>query len=476
MLVKSFAQVLEYGGIVLRVVQAYRFALDPTARQVAVLASHCGAVRVAFNWGLAQVKANLAQREAERSYGIPGDRLTPGLSWSMYSLRKGWNQVKDEVAPWWAGNSKEAYACGLARLADALANWRDSKSGKRKGPKVGFPRFKTKRRAARSVRFTTGTIRLDGHTHVILPVLGRIKTHEPVTQLTRLLTEGARIASATVRWQEGRWHVSFTVHTERAVAAPARPDAVIGVDLGIKTLAVFSDGRPPVPNPRHLNAAARKLRRLSRAASRKHGPDRRTRQQPSKRWLRANAARNRAEHRVAALRRDGIHQLTTSLARTYGTIVVEDLNVAGMIRNRRLARALSDAGFGEIRRQLTYKTTWNGGRLLVAGRWFPSSKTCSSCGAVKAKLPLRMRTYLCEGCGLSMDRDENAARNLASLVERTVAGSGPETINGRGADRKTPPGGAGGRETSTPHRAPAARIRRGPSPTTGESLRTLETQ
>ncbi|MCA2176571.1 transposase, partial [Nonomuraea glycinis] len=174
--------------------------------------------------------------------------------------------------------------------------------------------------------------------------------------------------------------------------------------------------------------------------------------------------------------RDGIHQLTTSLARTYGTIVVEDLNVAGMVRNRRLARALSDAGFGEIRRQLAYKTGWHGGRLVVASRWFPSSKTCSSCGAVKAKLPLRVRTYVCEGCGLSMDRDENAARNLASLVERTVAGSGPETRNGRGADHKTPPGGAGGRETSTSHRAPAARIRRGPSPTPGESPRILETQ
>jgi putative transposase len=327
------------------------------------------------------------------------------------------------------------------------------------------------------VRFTTGTIRLDGHTHVVLPVLGRIKTHEPVGKLARLLTDGgARIASATVRWQEGRWHVSFTVHTERPQGTPARPDAVIGVDLGIKTLAVFSDGRPPVANPRHLTTAARKLRRLSRAASRKHGPGRRTRQQPSQRWLRANAARNRAEHRVAALRRDGIHQLTTGLARTYGTIVVEDLNVAGMIRNRRLAQAVSDAGFGQIRRQLTYKTGWNGGRLIVASRWFPSSKTCSSCQAVKTKLPLRMRTYVCEGCGLSMDRDENAALNLASLVERTVAGSGPETINGRGADHKTPPGGAGGCEASTSHRAPAARIRRGPSPTPGESLRILETQ
>jgi putative transposase len=124
--------------------------LDPTARQAAALASHCGAVRVAFNWGLARVKANLAQREAERSYGIPDDQRTPALSWSMYALRKRWNQVKDEVALWWADNSKEAYACGLARLADALANGRASQHGKRKGPKMGFPRFKTKRRGQTS--------------------------------------------------------------------------------------------------------------------------------------------------------------------------------------------------------------------------------------------------------------------------------------------------------------------------------------
>jgi putative transposase len=132
-----------------------------------------------------------------------------------------------------------------------------------------------------------------------------------------------------------------------------------------------------------------------------------------------------------------MHKLTTSLAAQYGTVVVEDLNVAGMMRNRRLARLVADAGFGEIRRQLKYKSAWNGGRLEVAGRWFPSSKTCSACGAVKAKLPLRMRTYICESCGLVIDRDENAARNLAALVKRHVAGSGPETENGRGADRKT---------------------------------------
>jgi transposase len=137
-----------------------------------------------------------------------------------------------------------------------------------------------------------------------------------------------------------------------------------------------------------------------------------------------------------------------------------------MVRHRRLARSVADAGFGEIRRQLAYKTSWNGGHLEVADRWYPSSKTCSSCGAVKPKLPLRVRTFTCEHCGLVLDRDKNAALNLAALVQRHVAQSGWETRHGRGADRKTAPGAAGGLEASTPRRA-VARIGRGPSPGNG---------
>ncbi len=460
----------------MRVQQAYRFALDPTPSQVRDLLRHCGAARVAFNWGLARVKVNLDQREAERSYGIPEGELTPSLGWSMFSMRKAWNQAKAEVAPWWAECSKEAYATGLDRLATALGNWSDSRRGTRKGPRMGFPRFRSKRRTGRSVRFTTGAIRLDGRSHVVLPVVGRIKTHESTRKLARRVEAGtARIRSATVRFTGGRWLVSFTVNVQRAQRAPARPDAVLGVDLGIRTLAVFSDGRPPIDNPKHLAGAARKLRRLSRAVSRKRGPDRRTGQRPSNRWRRADRARNRVQHHTAALRRDAMHKLTTGLASEYGTIVVEDLNVSGMVRNRKLARAISDAGFGEIRRQLAYKAEWNGGRLHVADRWFPSSKTCSGCLAVKPKLPLRVRTYECESCGLVIDRDQNAAINLAALVKRHVAGSGPETPNGRGADRKTGPGPAGGCETSTPHRAPPGSDG-DLCPAMGESLRTNEIQ
>jgi IS605 OrfB family transposase len=315
-----------------------------------------------------------------------------------------------------------------------------------------------------SCRFTTGVIRVEpDRQHVTLPVLGTIKTHESTRKLARRLDNGtAKLGSATVRYEAGRWFVSFTVQVQHAQPGQARPDAVLGVDLGVTALAVFSDGRGAVPNPKHLDASLDKLRRACRRVSRRHGPNRRTGARPSNRWRRAN----RVHHRVANLRRDAFHQLTTALAGEYGTVVVEDLNVAGMVRNRRLGQSISDAGFGEIRRQLTYKTSWAGGRLEVADRWCPSSKTCSSCGVVKPKLPLRKRTFTCEYCGLVLDRDENAALNLAALVTRHVDRSGGETQNGRGADPKTAPRAAGGYEASTPHRAPA-RIRQRPSPSNG---------
>ncbi|GIJ27463.1 hypothetical protein Vqi01_26250 [Micromonospora qiuiae] len=182
-----------------------------------------------------------------------------------------------------------------------------------------------------------------------------------------------------------------------------RPSSVVGVDVGITHLAVLSTGEL-VDNPRHLAAAHARLRQLGRALSRKTGPDRRTGRRPSKRWQRTSARLGRAHARVSNLRRDGLHKLTTRLAREHATIVVEDLNVAGMLRNRRLARHIADAGFGEIRRQLTYKAQWNGGQLIVADRWYPSSKTCSGCGAVKTKLALSEREYECKTCGLVIDQ------------------------------------------------------------------------
>jgi len=368
---------------------------------------------------------------------VPDELLTPSVSWSLPALRKAWNTAKADVAPWWGEVSKEAFNTGLDALARGLKNWVDSRKGARAGRPVGFPVFKSRRRTTPSVRFTTGAIRVESdRKHVVLPRLGRLKLHESARKLARRLDNGsARIMSATVRRDGGRWHVSYTVEVERGDRQPARAGSTVGVDVGIKHLAVLSTGEL-VDNPRHLDVAQTRLRALGRALSRKTGPDRHIGRRPSKRWERAAARLGRAHARVANLRRDGLHKLTTRLTREYGTVVVEDLNVAGMLANRRLARHIADTGFAEIRRQLAYKTTWNGGRLLVADRWYPSSKTCSGCGTVKTKLALSEREYTCEACGLVIDRDRNAALNLAALAtEYDTAGSDP--VAGRGADQKT---------------------------------------
>ena len=303
---------------------------------------------------------------------------------------------------------------------------------------MGFPRFKSKRKVRPSIRFTTGAFRCEDH-HAVLPRIGPVKLHEDGRRLSALVAAGtARVLSVAVRFERGRWFASFAVETEISRPAPRFPAAIVGVDLGIKTLATLSTGEE-ISNPRHMSGALRKLRRLSRAVSRKQGPDRRTRQQPSNRWRRASAALGKAQGRVADQRKDGLHKLTTRLTAEFGTVVVEDLHVAGMVKNRRLARHVADASFGEFRRQAEYKAAWRGGRVIVADRWFASSKTCSGCGAVKAKLLLSERSYVCTSCGLRLDRDVNAALNLAEYGNRLIAGSGPEIGNGRGADRKTGP-------------------------------------
>ncbi|MGW0761976.1 IS607 family element RNA-guided endonuclease TnpB [Streptomyces sp. NPDC002814] len=433
-------------------VQAYRFALDPNATQERALRSHCGAARAAYNWVVSWVRASWAQRAAEETYGIGREELTPWRPWSLPALRKAFNEAKctdSRFASWWEENSKEAYSTGLANAAAAFDNYSKSKNGKRKGRRMGAPRRKSKRKTRLACRFTTGTIRIeaDGR-HVTLPRLGAIRVHERADSLLGRIQAGtARILSATVRHERGRWFASFQVEMRREITRVARPDTAIGIDLGVKHLAVTADGSGEVryePNPKHLDGTLKLLRLHSRRVSRRQGPDRRTGQKPSRRWEKANAERNKIHHRVANLRVDALHKLTTRIRNEYGTVVVEDLNVAGMLRNRRLARKISDAGFGEIRRQLTYKGQRNACSTVIASRWYPSSKTCSNCGATKAKMPLHVRVFDCDECPLVMDRDENAAHNLAALAAASTTGTGvagdldtQPVSKPRGADRKT---------------------------------------
>jgi putative transposase len=464
--------------------QAYQFALDPTPCQVRALESHCGAARFAFNHMLDRVKKNLDQRAAERSYGVSGADLTPAQGWSLAKLRKTWNQVKHEVAPWWAANSKESYNSGLDALARALENWSASRAGERVGAAMGFPRYKSKHSAARSVRFTTGPIRVEADRHhVVLPRLGRIRTHESTRKLARRLEHRtARILSATVSYVGGRWYCAYQVIV-REKARPAHAQRslhrVVGVDVGVRDLLVVAtpDGvevdRIPAPKP--LVAAHAKLGALQRRAARQRGPydpATQTRREPSKRWRRIQARIGRVHARVANIRAHEIHTATTALATRHEVVVAEQLNVKGLgrrggTRKRGLNRALGDAALGRIRAQLDYKTTWYGAELVTAPRFFPSTQLCSSCGA-KTKLALRDRTYCCrKGCP-PIDRDLNAAINLARLGDPTSTGwetgtgtgSRPAASimagDGRGANQKTSPtttvaGKAGGDEASTPH-------------------------
>lgn len=285
-----------------------------------------------------------------------------------------------------------------------------------------------------------------------LPKLGEIRIHESACKLVRRIEKGtARILSATVSRTARRWFVSFTVEVERDVPQKhARPGSAVGVDLGVKTLLTGVDDEGAVitvEGPKPLRTQLRKLQRASRGHSRKQTGS------ANRRKCAARLARIHA--RIANIRADALHKATTGLARRYETVVAEDLNVTGMIANRRLARAVSDQGFGSVRRMLGYKCGWNGGTLLLADRWYPSSKTCSACGWRKPSLTLADRIFTCEECGLVLDRDENAARNLLKL-----AASGarepkrlPSTVRpglpGLGCALKQEPGGPHGRQAGT---------------------------
>jgi putative transposase len=226
------------------------------------------------------------------------------------------------------------------------------------------------------------------------------------------------VLSATVTEQAGHWYVSVLVEQEHVV--PENTGPVVGVDLGLKRLATLSDGHVE-ENPRHLKRRLQKIKRLQRAVSRK---------------VKGSQSRKKAARRlgtqyrhVANQRANTLHQFTSRLAKTKSVVVLEDLNVSGMLKNHHLAQAISDVGWGAFRRQLTYKAAWYGCRVVVASRWEPSSKTCSSCAWVDANLTLADRVFHCEACGLVLDRDVNAAINLAQLAD-----SSPDNLNACGGE------------------------------------------
>ncbi|PWU43530.1 transposase [Micromonospora globispora] len=402
-----------------RVKQGYRVELAPTAKQRSRLAQHAGLSRVVENFCLALVKAALDQREAERSYGVPDELLTP-VPWSAPALEKAWRAAHSTLFPWFGAEGLSSRvpkeACRVR--AAGLKNWAVSRTGVRRGRRVGFPTWRKRKHGSR-FRYDADRAHPTGPGMITLPGVGPVRTREDMSWLTGRLAYGcARIIGATVREQAGRWWVSFQVDIDRsdidqrrAVAADA---PTCGIDLGLTTFAVVADDSGVVEEvhpPRALKAAQRKLRRANKALARcRTGSSNR-----------AKAARKLAAVHLAVSHRraDFLHQLTTRLARTKRAIAVESLNVAGMVRNRRLARAVSDAGFAEFIRQLEYKAGWYGSKVWAADRWYPSSKMCGDCGVVNAELTLSDRVWTCQ-CGTLHNRDRNAARNLLAAMHSTA--------------------------------------------------------
>ena len=364
------------------VLRAFKTELDLNNTQKTACMRHAGAARFAYNWGLARKKEAFANGEK-----------TP----TAIDLHRELNILKKAELSWMYEVSKCAPQEALRDLDNAFANFFRRMKEKRAGKKVqvGFPRFKSKKNGPGSFRLT-GVIRVFEKA-IQLPRLGMLRLKER----GYLPTNGIHILSATVSERAGRWFVSVQVEMEIPDPAPAvRP--VAGVDLGINRMAQVSDGTY-FENPRALKSALTKLKRLQRIVSR--------RQKGSANRQKAVKQLTRAHFRVSNVRKDALHQATTYLTKTRSALVVENLNVSGMMKNHHLAQAIVDVGMYEFRRQLQYKGEWYGCNVLLADRFFPSTKRCSRCGNQK-DVRLDERVYCCETCGQVMDRDLNAAINL----------------------------------------------------------------
>ncbi len=428
------------GGMLLEMARhtTFRFCLDPTVEQHEVLCRHAGASRFAFNQCLGMVKTALLQRRRDPDVELP---------WTGFDLINAFNAWKKTED---AGRAISVDACGVAEVAvtglawrrevcqqvfeeaavdlgKGLKAWSDSRSGKRKGKRIGFPRFKKKTGAAPSFRLRNkhpkgrqAAIRVGDNGRprsVTLPGIGQIAIHDDTRRLRRMLAnQRATILFATLTSHGGRWWVSLNVEAadlhpvhRHPLRAEADHRGWVGVDRGLSAFLVAAtcDGTEVArigDAPKALRAGMARQRRLSKSLSRK--------QKGSANRRDATAKLRRHHQHVANVRRHFLHQVSNALVKTHDRLVIEDLNVTGMLRNHRLAQAISDAGWAKFARLLHYKQAWRGGEVVVADRWFPSSKLCPDCGAVRDDLALADRVFTC-GCGYSADRDRNAATNLA---------------------------------------------------------------
>ena len=375
----------------MQVVRGYKTELDLNNEQRTACLKHAGCARFAYNWGLAH---------SQEVYRTTGKRPTP------IDLHKDLNKLKQTDYPWMYEVSKCAPQEALRDLDIAYKNFYRratlKKQGKWKG-KVGFPTFKKKSKGIGSFRLT-GAIKVFEN-RVQLPRIGKVRLHEH-----GYIPTHAKILSATVSEQAGRWFVSIQVEEEREQPICIATTA-IGVDLGIKTLATLSDGTP-FENPRPLKHALKRLKRLERQKSR--------RKKGSKNRAKTCKKLAKQHAHVANIRKDASHKLTSYLCKNHALVAIEDLHVAGMVKNHCLAQAVSDSNFGEIRRQLEYNAKWHGVHLVVIDRFSPSSQMCSHCQWRNEALTLAGRVFVCLDCGAVTDRDYNAAQNIVRVAVSSI--------------------------------------------------------
>ena len=381
--------------------KAHRVALKPTAEQEARFGQHAGYARFAYNWALGEFRAGLDVGE-----------------WlSERTLRPRWNRVKGMIARWGTQLSQNAAKYAIVDFGQAAESWgeyrRKVKSGQRPGRRAGFPRFK-RRKHEQGFRADNGpdTVKVDGKM-AILPKIGRVAMVEE-------LRFAGSIREVTINRTAGTWFACFCIEDGQE-APPLKDGPTVGVDVGVGTMATCSDGTV-VENPKPLASALRRLRRVDKAIARSrsvHGKS-----SHSNRRERLYARRRRLYARVVNVRSDHHHKATTAIAKSAGCVVVETLNVAGMMMNRRLARAIADAGMSGFLDQLEYKCAWYGAEFDKADRWFASSKLCSSCNWRNDDLALSDREWWCGSRGVLKDRDANAADNLANWPGLSFPASG----------------------------------------------------
>jgi putative transposase len=382
--------------------RAHKIALSPTPEQAQYFIRACGVARFAWNWALDQWRQQYAA----------GGKPSEG------ELRKQLNACKRQQFPWMLEVTKFAPAAAIQNLGTAFARF-FAGHGR-------YPRFKKKGVRDSFLAGAAGCFTCKGK-RVRLPVVGWVKMRQELRFTGRLIR-------ATVSRTAGRWFVAILVDVPWVIP-PRENQALGGVDLGVRRLATCSDGLMfdnPLPLRRHL----RRLKRLAR----RHG--RKCRGSRNRRKSRQRLAR--LHSRIANIRKDALHKATTQVIQHFTTVVIEDLNVRGMLANPTLARAIADVGLHEFRRQLTYKAALYGTTVVVADRWFPSSQRCSVCGHRHRDLALGDASWTCSWCGTLHDRDLNAARNLAELG--VPAGSREVTPEGdRSSATSTARSGAAGR-------------------------------